>query len=105
MHSTGNAHNRTFISDVSDIDECAIANPCSGNGECFDQVNHYICVCMDGYTGSTCDINIDDCLHNPCIHGNCTDDVNSFNCTCESGYEGPTCAQSKTCRNEIYLLF
>ena len=72
-------------------------NACSGHGTCYDEVNGYICLCTDGYTGIDCETNIDDCLPNPCIHGNCTDGINTFNCTCESGYYGDTCAEGEYC--------
>ena len=40
----------------ADIDECA-SEPCI-HGECDDQVNGYVCECIDGYTGVICDSEI-----------------------------------------------
>jgi hypothetical protein len=42
------------------INECASA-PCKNDGICDDQVNDYTCTCLSGFTGTNCDINIDDC--------------------------------------------
>ena len=75
---------------TTDIDEC-MSSPCD-QGECIDQVDGFICSCMDGYDGPLCSNNIDDCSPNPCLNGgSCTDGVASFTCSCASGYEGETC--------------
>ena len=34
-----------------------------------DEVNGFNCSCAIGFTGRTCDINIDDCTMNPCENG------------------------------------
>ena len=39
----------------SDIDECD-SNPCENGGTCEDIVNGYQCQCVDGYTGTHCQI-------------------------------------------------
>ena len=69
---------------VSDLCD---GNNCSGNGTCQAGV----CTCAAGYTGTTCETNIDDCASNPCLHGSCTDGVNSFSCSCDSGWTGTNC--------------
>jgi len=72
-----------------------VANPCSGHGTCYDEVNGYICQCDVGWTGATCATDIDDCNPNPCAQGNCTDAVNDYSCACEPGYGGKECDNSK----------
>ena len=47
---------------------------------------------MPGYTGSTCETDIDDCDPNPCQNGGtCSDEVNAYNCICVEGYTGTDC--------------
>lgn len=41
--------------------------------------------------GSHCEVDIDECLHSPCVHGTCTDQVNGFKCHCSPGYAGFKC--------------
>lgn len=39
-----------------------------------------------GYTGTYCEIDVDDCESNPCVNdGICMDTVNGFTCTCQPG--------------------
>lgn len=44
-----------------------------------------------GFTGKRCEINVDDCQVNPCVHGTCTDGVNEYRCDCEDGFTGKNC--------------
>ncbi len=34
---------------ITDIDECAEANPCSEGGDCVNTLGSYGCDCHDGY--------------------------------------------------------
>ena len=75
----------------TDINECS-SSPCKYNGTCEDQVNSYICLCLDGYEELNCSTNTDDCMNNPCLNGGtCEDDVNGYQCTCVTGYSGDSC--------------
>ena len=74
-----------------DKDEC-LSVPCLHQGRCFDSttnehslgplaplglnqamfplaVDAYHCACHAGYTGSSCETNIDDCASHPCMNG------------------------------------
>ena len=46
-----------------------------------------------------CNINIDDCVINPCHNGGtCIDGISSFTCLCPEGYNDATClAQVDEC--------
>lgn len=67
---------------------CRISCPStSNNSDTFD------CECLPGFTGGDCDVDIDDCISDPCSNnGNCSDGVNGFSCDCGAGYTGETCS-------------
>jgi Notch-like protein len=64
---------------------------CGDMGTCSEE---NVCECMTGYTGASCDEDVDDCAADPCgMYGaSCVDaGVNDFNCTCITGYQGELC--------------
>ncbi|KAI6653592.1 Neurogenic locus notch-like protein 1 [Oopsacas minuta] len=113
-----------------DINEC-MPEPCMNNGTCLDQINDYnctcvnewmgkncsdcgltcingqqnsncsVCLCDPGYTGTACEIDINDCEPEPCMNnGTCVDQVNDYNCTCVNGWVGKNCSEcGLTCNN------
>lgn len=43
-------------------------------------------MCVSGYEGVFCHINIDECASQPCLNnGKCVDKINSFHCECQKG--------------------
>ncbi|CAM5131664.1 unnamed protein product, partial [Natator depressus] len=40
--------------------ECKSA-PCINGGSCQDLVSAFVCICMSGYTGEFCEVDIDVC--------------------------------------------
>ncbi|XP_076313975.1 cell polarity complex component crumbs [Tachypleus tridentatus] len=94
-----------------DIPEC-LASPCNNNGECLEKSNMslyennfmnlfpffsyetaggYLCVCNPGFTGTNCEVNIDDCASHSCVNGTCLDGVNMYTCLCFPGFSGKYC--------------
>ncbi|XP_030844921.1 fibropellin-1-like [Strongylocentrotus purpuratus] len=62
---------------------------CQNSGTC---VSSGLCDCVTGFTGTMCEININDCSPNPCTNGgSCTDGVDSFICACVAGFTGDMC--------------
>ncbi|CAH1795815.1 unnamed protein product [Owenia fusiformis] len=69
-------------------------SPCLHGSTCTDKINGYICTCVDGYTGTHCETDIDECLDDPCLNGGiCEDKVNGFTCFCEGSLFGGTLCQ------------
>lgn len=71
---------------------CA-SNPCENSATCVNKADgSYRCVCREGFEGSNCGSNIDDCKMLPCLNGGkCVDGINWFRCECASGFTGPDC--------------
>jgi hypothetical protein len=63
-----------------------------------------------GYSGVTCQTNIDECASAPCVNGVCADAVDVYICTCTAGWSGANCAvdvdecASLPCQNGVELL-
>ena len=73
------------------------------NGDC---VGHNSCDCDAGWTGPTCEKDIDECASNPCQNGGkCAHGVANFTCTCAAGWTGDVCDKdsdecaAKPCKN------
>jgi hypothetical protein len=73
-------------------EEACESDPCV-NGTCVPNGSSYTCDCLDGFTGSRCETNVDDCAVEPCLNsGVCEDRVAGFECDCSgTGYAGDTC--------------
>ena len=72
----------------------------------------YNCTCPAGFTGKSCQFNIDDCIDAECSsHSICLDGIDSYTCVCDIGYTGyycdikidhcdpPPCKNGATCNN------
>ena len=62
------------------------------DGRCIDEGIGFKCHCEPGFSGTYCEVNDDDCIHNPCLNGGaCLDGVNEFVCRCVPGFVGELC--------------
>ncbi len=44
------------------------------------------CICAPGFTGTSCSVQIDECISNPCQNGGiCLDEINGYRCECSLG--------------------
>ncbi|XP_064173308.1 protein jagged-1b [Anguilla rostrata] len=99
-------HCRTTSCQV--IDSCTVAvtsnstpegvryissNVCGPHGRCRSQAGgQFTCECQNGFTGTYCHENINDCEGGPCWNGGtCIDKVNAYQCICADGWEGARC--------------
>ncbi|XP_060567857.1 neurogenic locus notch homolog protein 1-like isoform X2 [Ruditapes philippinarum] len=92
---------------TGNVDFCSI-NPCFNNGTCNNEAFNFTCDCNDGWTDSTCQTNIDECVNKTlCQHGGlCNDSLGSFDCICSNNFTGSyceldvdECKNSSACRN------
>ena len=76
-----------------EINECLEeGDPCQNSGTCVDLIGTYECLCVEGYTDSLCQTNIDDCEGIKCEnYGTCIDMFNSFRCECRGNFTGSLC--------------
>ena len=52
-------------------------------------VRAYFCLCPAGYSGDSCEQDVDDCANQPCAnHGKCIDQINYYICECQPGFIG-----------------
>ncbi|TSK42117.1 Delta-like protein D [Bagarius yarrelli] len=55
----------------------------------------YTCSCKPGFTGASCEIEVNECSESPCRNGgSCTDLENTYSCTCPPGFYGRNCELS-----------
>lgn len=77
-------------------------NPCLNGGQCQDLFNWFNCTCVGGWAGRRCDLYVDTCASNPCLHGNCSVQGLSYECSCEWGYVGVDCEEEvDMCENHL----
>ena len=92
---------------IADIPECR-DDTCAVVGECLEKVGGgTLCLCPPGLTGSRCEVDVDECVPNPCRHdGECTeskDVINEFECSCTPQWTGKTCTQSISMTLQPYI--
>jgi len=71
---------------------CNVSSDCKNDALCHNGT----CFCPPGFTGESCDINIDECRQylggQPCLNnGTCVDEINAFRCDCPPGFRGDRC--------------
>uniref|UniRef100_A0A8C6V546 Delta-like protein n=1 Tax=Neogobius melanostomus TaxID=47308 RepID=A0A8C6V546_9GOBI len=77
------------------IDHCS-SNPCLNGAECVDLVNSFLCQCLEGFFGPSCENTnsaTGHCQSFPCQNGGtCQEGENGYTCTCPPGYTGQNCS-------------
>lgn len=85
--------------------------PCSNGATCHQRENEYLCECADGFNGTNCEEDVDECVQQGiCGHGICVNRPGSFQCYCEPGYTGLLCdldvdeCLSRPCKNDAICI-
>lgn len=88
-----------------DYGRFCLPNPCRNGGICEEGDAEPICKCR-GYSGPTCEDDIDECLNQPCDNGaTCANEPGSFRCICPPNLTGSNCGDpmySNTIRSKIF---
>lgn len=93
---------------VLQIDECA-SSPCFNNATCTDLFLGFNCTCEEGYVGTLCEEDVDECSTTTCPLTNqtCENYMDGYACVCPVGYEGEDCGwetnecESNPCMNGV----
>ncbi len=78
------------------LDNCGAA-PCQHGGTCTADADGYTCACPDGWTGTNCEVDVDECAAgDPCninsaLGTGCTNTPGSFTCQCVSPVANADC--------------
>ncbi|XP_028348722.1 protein HEG homolog 1 isoform X4 [Physeter macrocephalus] len=79
----------TAPSSPASVNSCA-TNPCRHDGKCVvDPTSRgYQCVCSPSWQGDDCNVDVNECLSNPCPPlAMCNNTQGSFTCRCPVGYQ------------------
>ena len=71
---------------------------CQNGATCHNTIGGYNCICVNGFEGHNCEIDVDDCAIQPCLNGGtCHDRVASYVCECPPDKTGLLCHLNNAC--------
>ncbi|KAJ1171830.1 hypothetical protein NDU88_003688 [Pleurodeles waltl] len=82
---------------------------CFNYGNCTEIKNELRCICLPGFMGERCEIDIDECQSDPCLNGGlCQNLPNRFQCICDVNFAGERCeidtAATRTAVDLTYVI-
>ncbi|XP_017464514.1 PREDICTED: cubilin homolog [Rhagoletis zephyria] len=91
--------NNLIINECQDVD--GNSTRCKNSGTCYDGYKDFHCECPNGWTGKTCEEDIDECyiLAGTDLgcqnNGDCVNTPGSYSCSCRNGFYGSHCRMRK----------
>lgn len=85
----------TYYGKTCEVFGDCLSNPCHYDGSCVKNTISagHKCFCHNGTSGSSCEVNFNDCKNITCRNGGtCIDLINNFICKCAVNYYGTFCA-------------
>ncbi|VDN03270.1 unnamed protein product [Thelazia callipaeda] len=86
---------------IEDLNYCSRHQPCKNNAICRNTGHgQYTCECPYGFTGTNCEIRLQNCSTQSCMNGAICTYIPGYNytCICPKGYTGRYCqVVAKTC--------
>lgn len=80
-----------FIKIYLDLSHCD-PQPCQHGGQCRDIGNDFLCDCVEGFQGPTCQESVSHCHADSCLNGGtCLSAAYSYTCVCRPGFFGDKC--------------
>ncbi|XP_070555934.1 scavenger receptor cysteine-rich domain-containing protein DMBT1-like isoform X2 [Ptychodera flava] len=75
---------------------CDSGNPCKNNGTRYAEDHLHHCICMEGWKGDKCDVEVMVCKSQPCQNGATCHPIiygesDGYSCSCAEGYVGSNC--------------
>ncbi|XP_078297984.1 von Willebrand factor D and EGF domain-containing protein isoform X5 [Panthera onca] len=72
---------------------------CLNGGSCVSDIKFppgsgvHLCVCLPGFQGSLCEVDVTECQSNPCGLGRCISGFHSYSCVCPPELKGKNCQE------------
>nr|XP_055170477.1 von Willebrand factor D and EGF domain-containing protein [Nyctereutes procyonoides] len=77
-----NAETRVTIMVTVKSCDCLNGGLCVSDTKSPPGSGMYLCVCLPGFQGSLCEVNVTECQSNPCGLGKCVSGFQSYSCVC-----------------------
>uniref|UniRef100_A0A8C0QYD8 von Willebrand factor D and EGF domains n=1 Tax=Canis lupus dingo TaxID=286419 RepID=A0A8C0QYD8_CANLU len=88
-----NAETRVTIMVTVKSCDCLNGGLCVSDTKSPPGSGMYLCVCLPGFQGSLCEVNVTECQSNPCGLGKCVSGFQSYSCVCPPELKGKTCQE------------
>ncbi|XP_034524377.1 von Willebrand factor D and EGF domain-containing protein isoform X8 [Ailuropoda melanoleuca] len=88
-----NAETRVTIMVTVKSCDCLNGGSCVSDSKFPPGSGRYLCVCLPSFQGSLCEVNVTECLANPCGLGRCVSGFPGYSCVCPPEFKGKNCQE------------